>query len=65
MSDVQWPDPQPDPETERGENSEFHLLPTLQRLRDMTPDERAELVELIRDWEGDLVEQWRERVAAL
>jgi hypothetical protein len=50
---------------EHGEDPETHLLPNLERLRNMTPEERQELVNLVRDWEGDLVERWRERVASL
>jgi hypothetical protein len=65
MTDVNWPEPQPDPDEERGEDPEFHLLPNLQRLRNMTPEERQELRRLVADWTGELVERWRERVASL
>lgn len=65
MTDINWPEPQPDPDPERGEDSEFHLLPNPERLRNMTPEERQELIRLVVDWEGDLVARWREVVASL
>jgi hypothetical protein len=66
MSDTpQWPEPADDPDVERGEDPETHLLPNLARLRAMTPDQRAELVELVRDWEGPLVERFRAQAAAV
>jgi hypothetical protein len=65
MSDIQWPDPQPEPDEERGENPEFHLLPSLARLRAMTPEERQDIVDRIKDWIGDRVEQFRARVREL
>ena len=60
-----WPEPAPDPPAEPGENHETHLLPDLARLRAMTPAERAELVERVRDWQGPLVERFRNRVRGL
>lgn len=65
MTDINWPEPQPDSDSERGEDPETHLLPNLERLRNMTPEERRELVGLVADWRGELVERWRERVASL
>ena len=62
---VEWPDPQPDPETEPGEDPESHLLPNLDRLRAMTREQREDLRDRVADWEGPLVEQFRERVAEL
>ena len=57
-------EPAPEPEEEAGENTEFHLLPNRLRLRDMTPEQRADLVERVKDWEGREVDRWREAVAS-
>ena len=62
---VEWPEPQPDPEEEPGEDLGTHLLPTLHRLRTMTPEQRRDIVERVRDWEGPLVESFRRRVESL
>lgn len=62
---TEWPDPQPDPAVEPGENPEGHLLPDLPRLRTLSPAQRAELLGLVADWEGDHVEEFRRRVRAL
>ena len=60
-----WPDPAPDPYVEPGEDPGTHLLPNLTRLRFMDWDERFELLELVRDWDGPIVRRWRQTVADL
>lgn len=65
MSDVRWPDPAPEPDTEPGEDLDSHLLPNLHRLRTMTPEQRQDLLDRVRDWVGERVEQFRERVRSL
>jgi hypothetical protein len=55
----------PEPAEEPGEDSESHLLPNLERLRAMPAQDREDLHELVRDWIGPKVEQFRERVTAL
>lgn len=60
-----WPDPAPEPEVEPGENPETHLLPTLDRLRSMTREQRHDLLERVADWTGPLVDQFRARVTEL
>jgi hypothetical protein len=65
MSTIEWPDPRPDPDEEPGEDPESHLLPNLARLQAMTPEQRAELRELVADWEGPLVERFRQQVAEM
>jgi hypothetical protein len=65
MTEPDWPAPAHEPDIERGEDPDTHLLPNLARLQAMTPDQRRELVELVRDWEGPLVERFRARVANL
>jgi hypothetical protein len=62
---IDWPDPRPDPIVERGENLELHLLPDLQRLRALTPEQRHALVDLVADWIGPRVEVFRARVRGL
>jgi hypothetical protein len=62
---ARWPDPQPDPPAEPGEDFVTHLLPTLERLRAMTPRERFELLDLVDDWHGPLVERFRTWVIGL
>ena len=51
--------------TERGENLDGHLLPTLERLQDMTRDERVDLRNRVAEWAGPLVDVFRDRVDAL
>jgi hypothetical protein len=60
-----WPDPAPEPETERGEDTETHLLPNRERLARMTRAERRELADLVREWTGPVVQRWRRMVAEL
>ncbi|HEY2303249.1 MAG TPA: hypothetical protein VGH66_15220 [Acidimicrobiales bacterium] len=62
--EIDWPPPQPDPETEPGEDPETHLLPNLDRIRGMDLDDLRQLVEAVRDWEGPLVVEFRSRAAA-
>ena len=54
-----WPDPQPDPEVEPGEDAETQLLPNMERLRAMTREQRDDLRDRVADWVGPLVEQFR------
>ena len=51
--------------TEYGENLEGHLLPTRERLREMTRDERRDLRDRVADWDGPLVERFRAIVEEL
>jgi hypothetical protein len=60
-----WPPPAPDPPHELGEDPQTHLLPNLERLRAMTREERRDLLRRVAEWEGPLVEQFRERVHRL
>jgi hypothetical protein len=60
-----WPDPAPDPPVERGEDPVTQLLPNLERLRAMTPRQRRELVRLVIDWQGPLVEWFRDTVETI
>ena len=53
------------PDREHGEDPETHLLPNMERLRAMTPAQRADLRDRVADWVGPLVEQFRQRVAEL
>jgi hypothetical protein len=62
MTTTKPPEPQADPAEEPHEDSEWHLLPSPERLREMTPEQRAEIRAQVADWEGDLVERWQERV---
>jgi hypothetical protein len=62
---IVWPDPAPDPEVEPDEDPDFHLLPNRERWRRLSTEERVELLELIDDWDGPLVQRWREAVAGL
>lgn len=62
MSQPAWPEPQPDPDVERGEG-EYGLLPSLDRMRGLSRASLLELREQVRDWEGPVVEQWRQRVS--
>ena len=59
MSDIVWPPPQPDPEAEPGEDPITHLLPNSARLRVMDPAAVLELIQLVAEWRGPLVETWR------
>jgi hypothetical protein len=54
-----WPDPAPDPDPERGETHPWHLLPDPDRIRSLDFPVLAELVELVRDWDGPLVDAFR------
>lgn len=60
-----WPEPQPDPDVEHGEDLDSHLLPNLARLRALTPDQRHELEQLVADWVGEHVEEFRRRLRSL
>lgn len=60
-----WPDPQPDPPEKPGEDPDTHLLPNLDRLRRMSRAERHDLRHRVADWDGPLVEQFRQRVQEL
>lgn len=60
-----WPEPRPEPDVEHGEDPETHLLPNLERLRSLPPETRQELLDLVREWDGPVVERFRARVADL
>lgn len=62
MSDPVWPDHAPEPDEERGEHPETHLLPNLDRLRAMTPEQRHDLLDRARHWMGPKVEEFRRQV---
>lgn len=62
---VDWPPPRDDGGVEHGENVEHHLLPPLDRVRAMTPAQRARVLDAIADWVGDAVDDYRRRVRAL
>ena len=57
--DTDWPEPQPDPDPEPGEDPVTHLLPNTARLRSMDPAAVLELIQVVRDWRGPLVDTWR------
>lgn len=59
------PPPKPDPEVEPGEDEHTHLLPNLERLRAMKPEDRQTLKQLVSDWDGPLVVEFRQRVDEL
>jgi hypothetical protein len=64
MSNVtNWPDPRPDPATERGENLVTHLLPARRRIFAMTRAQRLDLLIRVEKWRGSAVEQFRAWVA--
>jgi hypothetical protein len=50
---------------ESGEDPLTGLLPNPDTLRDMRPQTRAELEDLVADWVGPMVEAWRDDVAEL
>lgn len=50
---------------ESGEDPVTGLLPNLAQLRAMTPAHRRELGDLTADWEGPMIEAWRNDLAAL
>jgi hypothetical protein len=59
-----WPDPAPEPSDELGENTEGHLLPGTRQLRRLTREELLDLLELVGDWQGPIVRDWRRRARA-
>lgn len=50
---------------DKGENLENHLLPTFERLRNLTPEERDDLRDRTSDWIGADVERFRDQIEEL
>jgi len=59
------PKPTPEPSQEPGENLDFHLLPSIERLQAMTSTQRKALLELIKEWIGPLVLHFRVEIQKL